>query len=568
MSIHERRISSLEEKVSNLLGLLDHQAVRICELEEALVQRGEELVRYEEALAGRDEQLAALAEELEAAQAEIRRLKKLPAKPKMQASQLDKPQQSDEDQAKGKGKDKGKRPGSEKAEKRKNLEIHEHRLVSAQGVPVGWTLKGYEAYVVQDLLIRANNISYDREVWVSPDGAKQLVASLPAHLHGKHFGETLQAYVLHQYYHSGVSQPLIHEGLSDHGVLISTGQISNLLTLNREAFHSEKCSLLDKAIELKQELRTDDTGARHEFKSGSCNCINSDLFTYFTTSASKSRINFLEILRREHTNYEINEEALAYASAQGLSPKYYTVLERSLAQGQGSFADSTALEAYFKVHGWKAKHAIRTITEALLIGALVGYGVDSNTLIHSDGARQFDLFNHSLCWKHAERPLLKLRCYNDRQEQLLHAKQKAFWSLYQELKAYKKQPDAQQVAPLTRRFEQLCEPVTNYQSLNQVLEELKPKQEELLRVLSHPQASLQNNASERDIREYVKRRKISAGTRSEQGKQARDTFLSLKKTCRKLGLSFWEYLLDRITQAEQVPPLSLIMHQKAMGAAA
>lgn len=558
MSSFDQRISSLEQQVSDLLNLVAQQSSRIRDLESELAHR-------DELLASRDEQVATLTEKLEVALAEIRKLKKLPAKPKVQASNLDKTPKSDKTEDKSDNKD--KRPGSEKAKKKGNLKIHEHQVVHAKGVPEGWLFQGHEAYIVQDLVIRPNNISYDREVWVSPDGTERLVASLPAHLQRKHFGETLVAYILHQYYYCAVSQPLIHKALADYGVTISTGQISNILTLNKDSFHAEKLSLLDKAIELKQELRTDDTGARHQFKSGFCNCINSDLFSYFTTTYSKSRINFLKILRREQTNYEVNKAALDYASSHGLSPKYYTLLESTLAKNQGSFADDLALQAYFTANGVNAKYAILSITEALLIGALVHNGLDVKTLIHSDGARQFIVFLHSLCWKHAERPLLKLSFYNEEQKQALEAKQKAFWSLYRELKKYKKQPTAQRATELTQDFIELCKPVDNYAGLNKVLNELKSKQEELLLVLSYPQASIQNNASERDIREYVKRRKISAGTRSEYGKKARDTFLSLKKTCLKLDVSFWEYLIDRITSAQKVRSLSLIMQQKHTAAA-
>ena len=67
-------------------------------------------------------------------------------------------------------------------------------------------------------------------------------------------------------------------------------------------------------------------------------------------------------------------------------------------------------------------------------------------------------------------------------------------------------------------------------------------------MLRRPEIPLHNNLSENDLRDYVKKRKISATTRSDAGQQARDTMLSLKKTCQKLGLSFWRYLLDRVSQ--------------------
>jgi len=69
--------------------------------------------------------------------------------------------------------------------------------------------------------------------------------------------------------------------------------------------------------------------------------------------------------------------------------------------------------------------------------------------------------------------------------------------------------------------------------------------------------------SENDIREYVKRRKISGSTRTDQGRKARDTFASLKKTCRKLGISFWEYLQDRLCGENQIPSLGDCIRQKA-----
>ncbi len=86
---------------------------------------------------------------------------------------------------------------------------------------------------------------------------------------------------------------------------------------------------------------------------------------------------------------------------------------------------------------------------------------------------------------------------------------------------------------------------------------------ELLLVLEHPNTPLQNNLSERDIRDYVKKRKISGSTRSDEGRRCRDTFASLKKTCRKHGLSFWEYLNVRIRGAGQIPPLTEWICQRA-----
>lgn len=91
---------------------------------------------------------------------------------------------------------------------------------------------------------------------------------------------------------------------------------------------------------------------------------------------------------------------------------------------------------------------------------------------------------------------------------------------------------------------------------------------ELLRVLERPDLPLHNNGMESDIRGYVKVRKISGGTRGEAGRRCRDTFASLQKTCRKLGVSFWAYLRDRVRGLGQVPRLADLIGAKAQELAA
>jgi Transposase IS66 family len=119
---------------------------------------------------------------------------------------------------------------------------------------------------------------------------------------------------------------------------------------------------------------------------------------------------------------------------------------------------------------------------------------------------------------------------------------------------------------LTARFEALVEQRTGYPSIDGPLKEMRDHQADLLRVLDRPEVPLHNNAMESDIREFVKRRKISGGTRSDAGRRCRDTFASLKKTCRKLGVRFWDYLQDRVRGLGNLPPLADLIRQKAQEA--
>jgi hypothetical protein len=153
--------------------------------------------------------------------------------------------------------------------------------------------------------------------------------------------------------------------------------------------------------------------------------------------------------------------------------------------------------------------------------------------------------------------------YSDKHRAAIAKVRGQIWELYQDLKAYRKQPKRSRRAALTARFNAMCSQRTGFPSIDDVLKTMERHRAALLRVLDHPEVPLHNNLSEGHIRDYVKTRKISGGTRSELGRQARDTFASLKKTCRRLGVNFWAYLQDRVRGAGQIPRLADLIRQKA-----
>ena len=156
----------------------------------------------------------------------------------------------------------------------------------------------------------------------------------------------------------------------------------------------------------------------------------------------------------------------------------------------------------------------------------------------SDGAGQFNVLQHGLCWVHAERLIHKLVPLNDAHREDIKRVRDDIWSFYKELKAYKKHPDEKSKQALSKEFERIFSQKTRYELLNQQLKRLSKLKVSLLLVLERPEIPIHTNGSENDLREQVKRRKVSGGTRSDLGRQCRDTFSSLKKTCRKLGISF------------------------------
>jgi len=502
--------------------------------------------------------------DIEALRIELRKLKKMPKKPVIKASKLDEepPEEKDENPDSDTSEGKSKRPGSQKRSKTKKLIIHKEEIVKANSSDSHWRFQGYSDYIVQGIKIESYNICYKRESWKTPEG-KYILAALPQELQGTHFSPELRSFILYQYNQCLVTQPLLLEQLREYGVDISSGQLSNILTERIDNFHKEVDEILLTGLELFLEIRTDDTSAPHKNKRAYCNCINTDYFTYFKSSDFKNRINFLEILSGGTPVYILDQAALSYLQEIGLSKKYFSLFEFS---DNTSFSDKETWNNYLKdkeiVLDNKA-HVYKKITEAALISGLISTGFNTDIVIHSDDAGQFKLFVNSLCWKHAERPLLKLICYTNYQREILNKKLSDFWRLYRDLKLYKLNQEIFKKEDLIERFDKICVPVTEgFEHLNPVLKKLASKKEELMLVIERPYTSLENNPSERDIREFAKRRKVNGPTKSEAGRKARDTFASLKKTCRKLEISFWEYLQDRVSEKNNIPNIAEIIAKK------
>jgi hypothetical protein len=454
-----------------------------------------------------------------------------------------------------------KRPGSAKRPKTAQLHIHQEVPLHPEGLPVGATFRGYEAYVVQELLIHNENTRYLRARYDLPGGGSVL-APFPAGVlpvEGGHFGANLVAYILDQYHQAQVTEPLLLAQLWEYGIDISAGQLHRILTENKDPFHQEKAEVLAAGLAESSYVGTDDTGARHRGRNGYCTAVGNDLFAYFESTDSKSRLNFLQVLQGSQRDYAINEVTLAYWERQELA----VALVGQLTRGPHAFVGEAAWQARLAELAITNERHVRIATAGALLGGLVARGVAADLVVLSDGAPQFVVFVHASCWVHAERPLVKLVPHNDQHRAAIDKVRSQIWELYKDLKAYGVTPDEAQRPVLEARFNALVEQRTGYPSIDGVLKEMRDHQADLLRVLERPEVPLHNNALESDIREFVKRRKLSGGTRNEAGRRCRDTFASLKKTCRKLGLRFWDYLQDRVRGLGIIPRLAELIGRKA-----
>jgi Transposase IS66 family len=517
-----------------------------------------------EALLGIVRQLADHIATLETTIQELRdenaRLKGQKPRPKISPSLLNTPAQTEDSTGQGRRRGKPTRP------KTAELTIHDTVPLYPDHLPVGATFKAFEPYVVQDLIVQGLNTKYQRARFDLPDGGSVL-APFPAGvlpIAGGHFGANLITYILDQYHQAHVTEPLLLEQLWEYGIDISAGQLHHILTANKEPFHQEKAEVLAAGLAESSYIGTDDTGARHQGKNGYCTAIGNDLFAYFESTATKSRLNFLHVLQGHQHLYAINETTLAYWQQQKLP----AALLAGLIQGPQEFVGKEAWQARLTALAIGSERHVRMATEGALLGGLIACGVSSDLGVLSDGAPQFVVLVHAACWIHAERPLTKLVPHNDEHRAAIEKVRGHIWELYQDLKAYRAKPDESQRPLLEARFDALVEERTGYPNINGVLKEMREHKADLLRVLDRPEIPLHNNAMESDIREFVKRRKISGGTRSDAGRRCRDTFASLKKTCRKLGVRFWDYLQDRVRGLGQIPRLADLIRQKAAETAA
>ena len=465
------------------------------------------------------------------------------------------------------------KPGGTRGGKRRRGKIVprvivEDEILKAQ-VPPGSRFKGYEDFVAQDLEIRVRVIRYRRERWLTPDG-RTVLAALPSGMKG-HFGPELRRFVLMAYHQGQVTVPRLVAQLQAIGVSISKRQLVRLLIEGQDDFLGESCDVLRAGLRTGNWISVDDTGARHKGVNGVCTQIGNDDFTWFSTTGSKSRLNFLDLLRAGYTDYVINDAALAYMREHALAGSTIALL---VEYPEKRFADPVAWQAHLERLGITAltvtPNPVQIATEGALWGSIHAHEFLRDMVIVSDDAGQFDVGHHALCWIHAERLIHKLDTFTAEQRAAQQHVRSLVWRFYADLKAYRDNPTPRRAGQLRARFDRIFDRRTGFVTLDRLLARLHANKEELLAVLDRPDIPLHTNGSERDIRSQVTKRRVSGGTRSDVGRDCRDAFLSLAQTCGKLGIAFWDYLGSRLEMAGQavVPPLAELIRCRGRPAAA
>jgi hypothetical protein len=242
------------------------------------------------------------------------------------------------------------------------------------------------------------------------------------------------------------------------------------------------------------------------------------------------------------------------------------LLARLAEAGVTSFANKAAWEAHLEQLGITAPEKtgaaviqapVQIATEGAQWGSAHAHGFLRDAVLLSDDAGQFAVGRHALCWVHAERLVHKLDTFTDHYRAAQQRVRHLIWNFYADLKIYRTNPGKARRLRLRARFDRIFRRRTGFVTLDRLSARLWANKAELLMVLERPDIPLHTNGSENDIRCQVTRRKVSAGTRSDAGRDCRDAFLGLAKTCAKHGVAFWDYLGSRLGVPGQlvVPPL-------------
>ena len=453
-----------------------------------------------------------------------------------------------------------------KKSKKAEIQINREQVVEvdASVLPKDAKFKGYEDVVVQDILLQTDNILFHKMKYYSASTRKTYLAKLPRGYEGQ-FGPGIKALTLAFYYGIGTSEPKILEFFENVGIQISAGEISNLLIKKQESFHTEKDEVYEAGLQSSPWQQTDDTLTRVNGQNQHCHVVCNPVYTSYHTRASKERLSVLDVLSNGRKRlFRLNEETILYLRSIPWSRAAWRKIQSW--KSEQDWEEAAFLERLEEGFPGLSKQQRKTLLDA---AAVTAYHAQKDYAVVQalvcDDAPQFNWLGQEmmLCWVHDGRHYKKLMPVIALHRELLDDFLKQFWVYYHQLLDYRQQPTAEERLRLETAFDVLFSNHTGYDDLDQRIAKTKAKKDSLLLVLQYPELPLHNNASELGVRQRVRKRDVSFGPRTEDGVKSWDTFETLAETAKKLGVSFYHYLVDRISGTNQIQPLADLVSSRA-----
>jgi len=434
------------------------------------------------------------------------------------------------------------------------------------GLPDDLVFKYHEDVVVQDLIIITNNVKYRREVYYSPSNNKTYRGELPIDVRGKgEYGPGIRTLIPILKSEGNMSEKRILGFFRNFGIEVSATYISQQWTGGYELFHQEKSDLYRSGITASTYVQIDDTSARVNGINQYCQIVCSPLFTAYFTTPKKDRLTVLSVLTDfMPQQYLYNQQAKLLLDTFKLADKARVAIDTQLP------FDAVMNESEFKAHlalinTLGIRQSVH-LTEACAI-AFYQQQTDFPVIerLLADDAPQFKRLTLflCLCWIHDARHYKKLKPFIARHQQALADFRSLYWAYYTELLKYKHAPTPDKKAWLSKRFDELFATTTDYEEMNDRIAKTLAKKIELMQVLELPSLPLHNNEAELGARVQARARDVSFQTRSEKGTLIKDTFMTINQTAKKLGVSFYDYVYDRVTGQFELPSLADLITQNA-----
>jgi len=192
------------------------------------------------------------------------------------------------------------------------IDREEKLQIEASQLPEDAEFKGYETVIIQDLVIKTDNVRFLKEKYYSPSLQETYLAALPAGYRGE-FGPGLRSLIVTLYYAAEMTEPKIVEFLENMGILISAGQISNLLIKKQDHWHVEKEAVYLAGLQSTIWQHVDDTATRVNGENQHCHIVCNPLYSAYFTRPRKDRLTVIDILaNRFETQFLLNEQTVEW----------------------------------------------------------------------------------------------------------------------------------------------------------------------------------------------------------------------------------------------------------------
>ena len=435
-------------------------------------------------------------------------------------------------------------------------------------LPADARLKDHVEVIVQDLVLRTDNVRFRCERWEAASTGKTYQAPLPPGYEGE-FGPGLKALTLTLSLSGNMGQGPIRQLFTSVGVKVSKGYIGSLLT-NTDGFAAEAQAVGTAGLACDGYAHIDVTptkvaGVEHE-----CHVLGNTAFIYYHTDRYRDRQAALRTLQLgAESTFQVNDAAWLFLSLGApLAERTRRILKTVPAQRLFTKDEWYGwLDANLPALGPQQR---QRLSDAAAVGAYHGQSVVPivDTLVCDDAPTFKGLTDDlQLCWVHEGRHYKKLTPVITAHQALLDEFLKDFWAYYRRLRAYQAAPTSAGSAALAADFDTLFGRQTGYADLDDRIALTKAKRQPLLRVLDKPYLPLTNNPAELAARRRVRKRDVSFGARSLAGLHAWDVFHTLIGTASLLGVNVLHYFQDRFSHAGRIPALADLIQQRTRHAA-